>query len=345
MDRGVDAAHVPGPLAVDQGESSWLCGEMTGRGRDGERRFAVLAWLHRTGPRLSRFDVGPGLLEHDQLPAAVRDLVPSWLPIITPVKVRTRDWPLLMIALYDLDRPTASPIVVEHEVAPDDFDAETFSATTASLSLRAERDRLVVSARTSTFRVDLEAILAKPAVAFGGASPMLRHGDIEVGYLQRPRLRLAGTISLDGDNVRVAGEGAHDRHWRTKSAMNLAWLWLHLRLAGDREVNAYVIRDSRRPEVVVGTGGWVIEADAQVHSLHHFALERRRDRYLFEAPELALRLDFVHAVDDPFLAMNAFGDAIDGGIREAPIKVVSSSDRNDVKGWLEVFDASTCVPR
>lgn len=342
MDPKVDAAHVPAPLAVDQGESSWICAEVEGRGR----RFAVLAWLHRTGPRLTRFDAGPGLLDHDQLPSALRDLVPSWLPIVTPVKVRTDDRPLLMVVLYDLDRPQALPIQVEQEVSPSDFDAATFSASTTKLSLRVETDRLVIAAKTSQFRLSLVLVPTKPPVAFGdNGSPTLRHGDIEVGYLQRPRLRVSGTIAVDGESLEVTGEGAHDRHWRTTSAMNLAWIWIHVRLEGDREVNAYAIRDSRSAESIVGTGGWWIDADARVRPLGDFVLERRGDLYVFEAAALDVRTQFVQAVERPYLRMKAFGDAIDGGISEAPIRIVAPSTSSAVKGWLEVFDASTCVPR
>lgn len=342
MDPKVDAAHVPAPLAVDQGESSWICAEVSGRGRS----FAVLAWLHRTGPRLSRFDAGPGLLDHDQLPSQLRDLVPSWLPIVTPVKVRTDDRPLLMVVLYDLDHPEEPPMQVEHEVEPSDFDAGTFSASTPDLALHAKRDRLELMAKTSRFRLSLELKPAKPAVAFGDdGSPTLRHGDIEVGYLQRPRLRVSGRIAVDGESIEVTGEGAHDRHWRTTSAMNLAWLWLHVRLDGDREVNAYVIRDSRAGESIVGTGGWWIDADTRVRSLGDFVLERRGDAYVFETTALDVRIDFVHAVERSYLRMKAFGDAIDGGISEAPIRVVAPSTSSGVKGWLEVFDSSTCVAR
>lgn len=342
MDPKVDAAHVPAPLAVDQGESSWICAQVEGGGR----QFAVLAWLHRTGPRLTRFDAGPGLLDHDQLPSALRDLVPSWLPIVTPVKVRTDDRPLLMVVLYDLDHPEALPIQVEQEVAPSDFDPATFSASTTSLTLRAETNRLVVAAKTSQLRLNLDFVPTKPAVAFGdNGSPTLRHGDIEVGYLQRPRLRVSGTIAVDGESLDVTGEGAHDRHWRTTSAMNLAWLWLHLRLDGQREVNAYVIRDSRSAESIVGTGGWWIDAAARVRALGDFLLERRGDVYVFEAPTLDVRTDFVHAVERPYLRMKAFGGAIDGGISEAPIRVVAPSTSRAVKGWLEVFDASECKVR
>ena len=106
----VDAAHVEAPLAPDQGESSWLCAELEGTSAGGQaRRLAVLVWLHRTGPRLGRLDAGPGVLDHRHLPAALRELVPSWLPIVMPVTVHTDDRPLLLAVVYDLDRPEAEP--------------------------------------------------------------------------------------------------------------------------------------------------------------------------------------------------------------------------------------------
>lgn len=331
----MDAAQLEAPLAVDQGESSWICAEVAGGGR----RFAVLAWVHRTGPRLLRFDAGVGVIDRHHLPAAVRALVPSWLPILTPVKLRTDDRPLLMMVLYDLDEEGARPLVVEHEVEHADFDAASFSASARGLEVRVRDGRLALTARTPAFELRLTGLPSKAPVAFGDGSPLLRHGDMEVGYLQRPRVVFSGEIARNGTRAVVSGEGAHDRHWRWASVRDLAWLWLHLRLEGEREVNAYVITDARRRGHEIARAGWLIDARGSVHVLDRFVLERRGDAYRFEARDL--RLGFRHALADPFVPMRAFGEAIDGGIVEGPI----TTDATGVSGWLEVFDAARCTVR
>lgn len=345
MDPNIDRAQLTSPLAVDQGESSWFCAELVGTGPQGARRFAVLAWLHRTGPRLDRFTAGPGVLDRNQLPAAVRDLVPSWLPILTPVRIESDDRPLLMVVLYDLDQPSVEPLQIERAVDHADFDADSFSATTSDLALRVLADRIVVEARTDAIELRVEAQPTKPAVTFGNDGSLLRHGDIEIGYIERPRLACHGYVVLRGEHVQVevTGEGAHDRHWRWSSVLDLAWLWLHLRLTRAREVNCYLLRDART-RALIARRGWWIAADSAVHALDDFQLAAEGDAYVFAAPALDLRFRFVHAVKQPYLRMRAFGDALDGGIAEAPIRVLDSIT-NRIEGWLEVFDSRTCTIR
>jgi hypothetical protein len=343
MDPTIDGAHVPAPLAVDQGESSWLCAELAGPGPHGVRRFAVLAWLHRTGPRLNRLASGPGALDHNQLPAALRDIVPRWLPIITPVRIESDDRPLLMVVLYDLDAPDAPPIQVEREVEHASFDASSFSAATSEVAVRVLADRIVIEARTRELALCLEARPTKRAAIFGDGTPILRHGDIEIGYVQRSRLAVEGVVSLRGERVDVTGAGAHDRHWRRATVTNLAWLWLHLRLPGEREVNCYALRDAVT-NMPIARRGWWIDAEGDVHSIEEPVLAADGDAYVFAAPTLDIRIRFVHAVARPYLRMRAFGEAIDGGIAEAPIRVCDQTE-SPIEGWLEVFDARRCAIR
>lgn len=345
MKIDVDAAHVEAPLAPDQGESSWACAELDGTSDGRARRLAMLVWLHRTGPRLGRLDAGPGVLDHRYLPAALREIVPSWLPIVTPVTVRTDDRPLLLVVLYDLDRPEAEPRRIEQAIEAADFAPTTFSGRTPNLSLQIQAGRLLVMARTPSFAVELEGTPTKPAVSFGDGSPTLRHGPIEIGYLQRPRVEFRGSIVLDRETIEVRGEGAHDRHWRRSSPPNLAWLWLHLRLDGGREVNCYVLRDARAPSRVIAARGWWIASDAGVGELADFTLEAEGDHYVFRAEELGVGIRFVHAVRHAYLPLGAFGEAIDAGISEAPIRVVDGDPEQKLGGWLEIFDSANASVR
>lgn len=375
-----DRAQLAAPLAIDQGESSWYCFEGTGRGERGPRRLAGLIWIHRTGPRLARLGPGPSVLGRDALPARWRELVPSWLPIVSPVDVAFDDRPLFMVVLYDLDDPGARPRHIELPVEHASFDPETFSAVTAGRELelhgcvparvRAQLPRglrgffgdhghaAALQARGDRFEIQLHVRSHKQPVTFGdAASPRIHHGRIEVGYMQRSRLDLVGTIALrQGDRVEhvtdFVAEGAQDRHWRATTVLGLRWLWLHLRLAGNRELVAYVVRDTRGGSLAnaddgreQGRNAWLVDPSAQVHHLAGFELyasahrdtERGRipTRFGLEVPELGLRVVFEHAIDLPYLPMRAFGEVAGLGIYEAPIRVLSASE-DDVRGWLEV---------
>lgn len=376
-----DRAQLAAPLAPTQGESSWYCFEGAGRGPRGPRRLAGLAWIHRTGPRLSRLGLGPRLLGRDALPPPWRALVPAWLPLLSPVDLAFDDRPLFLVALYDLDAPGARPAQIELTVEHAAFDPETFSAATAGGELALRRlppagargelpaalraflgdadPAVALRARCEDFELELHLRGRKPPVTFGeGGAPGLRHGPIEVGYMQRSRLDLAGTVTLRrGAELEVitdfVAEGAQDRHWREATPLlGLRWLWLHLRLAGERELVAYVIRDARGGRRAdadqgreLGRDGWLIDPAAQVRRLARFELfatahadtarGRIPTRFGLEVPELGLAVDCAHAIELPYLPMRAFGDAADPGIYEGPIRVLSSSEPG-VSGWLEI---------
>jgi hypothetical protein len=351
-----DRAQLVAPLAIDQGESSWYCFEGSGRGARGPRRLAGLVWLHRTGPRASRFSLGPSVITRDALPARWRDLVPAWLPIVAPVDLGLDDRPLLMVVVYDLDDPNARPQQIELPVEHADFDPATFSATTAGreLELRQRFDdgATSVHARGDTFALELELRGTKPVVTFGAnGSPYVRHGRIEVGYAQRSRVDVNGTITLAGETITdFVAEGAHDRHWRTATVLGLRWLWLHLRLRDRRELVAYIIRETRSgvnanadADRELGRGAWLVDADATVHPVDHFELRatahadtsrgRIPTQFSLDVAVLELSLAFEHAVSLPYVAMRAFGDIADLGIYEGPIRVVAGACEG---GWLEI---------
>ncbi|MEO8699586.1 MAG: hypothetical protein ABI867_06055 [Kofleriaceae bacterium] len=324
-----DRAQLVAPLAIDQGESSWFCFEGSGRGAHGMRRLAGLVWIHRTGPRASQLQLGPKLVPHTALPARWRDLVPAWFPIISPVDLGFDDRPLFLIVLYDLDAPEARPVQIE--CAVDEFDPETFSARAGELELR----DFQVRARCEAFELELAFADGKPMVAF-----TVVHDRIEVGYAQRPRIAVTGTIELAGERITdFVATGAHDRHWRESTVLGLRWLWLHARLAGDRELVAYVLEDA------VGRNAWLVEPTGAVRAVAEFSLYatahadtprgRIPTRFCLDVAELDLALVFEHAVALPFIAMRAFGELADLGIYEAPIRVVSGTGCEG--GWLEAF--------
>jgi predicted secreted hydrolase len=346
-----DRAQLAAPLAFNDSEFSWYIFEGIGRGR----RIAGLVSIHRTGPRARSIAFAPHLIAGRDLPAPLRELVPSWLPIVAPVKVSTDDRPLFSLALYDLDA-RSQPLHVEREIEHADFDAETFSARVPDFAVLADgRGGAAIRARGAGFAVDLIVAACKPAVMFGDGSPALRHGRITTSYVQRPRLAVTGTLALGGEVItEFAGEGVHDHQWLRVAVPNLKWIWPHLRLPDGRELTGYVIRDSVRGACVdaddgevLGRGGWLIEHDARVvplpdfdvRAIDHVDTPRGRvpTRFAVEAPSLDVRFDVHHAVRAPFLRMRAFGDVLDGGIYEGPIDVV---DHPDLRGWVEVMNAA-----
>lgn len=367
-----DVIQLPSPLSFTQAEVSWYIFE--GRGRDG-RRIAVLVAVHRTGQRVRRIRLEPRLITGVDLPRPLRDLVPAWLPIWSPVSVDTDERPLVTVAVYDLDRGRQVP-PIERECA---VDLATFSARTPDRDIEiceyvagrpappeVERffagsgRRTSIHARGPGFELALHARARKPAVTFGPAGPRIQHGRISTCYVQRPRLDVVGALVLDGERIEsFVGDGVHDHQWMDVTTPNLKWMWPHLRFADGRELTGYVVRDSsagRDADADAGRelarGGWLIERDGAVRPLRfdvraaaHIDTVRGRvpTRFVVAVPDLDLRLVLDHVIAAPYLRMRAFGDVIDAGIYEGPIKLVESSRQLDanVHGWVEVMNAAT----
>lgn len=347
-----DGAQLPAPLAINDSEFSWYIFEATGGGR----RIAGLVSIHRTGPRARSVAVGPELIAGRDLPAPLRDLVPGWLPILSPVRIATDDRPLFMVALYDLDART-QPLVIEHEIEHAEFDPARFAATAlgGALALRIDDDgTAAIRVRTEQLSLDLRARPVKPAVVFGDGSPVIRHGAITTSYVQRPRLDVTGELQLGAERIAFAGDGVHDHQWLRASVPNLKWIWPHLRLPDGRELTGYVIRDSTGSRhadadlgAELGRGAWVIERDGSVRRLQRFDIRatahidtdrgRVPTRFAFDAPELGLALRLDHAVRAPYIRMRAFGDALDGGGYEGP---VDEHGTRGLRGWVEVMNAA-----
>ncbi|MGE5185792.1 MAG: lipocalin-like domain-containing protein [Acidobacteriota bacterium] len=338
-----DRAQLPRELSLLQTEFSWYIFEATGRGG---RHVAGLVSIHRTGPRPQKIEPGLELLAGRDLPAPLRDLVPSWLPVISPVRVERDDRPLVAVALYDLDRGTL--IHTEHAIEHAALDLATFSVSAPGFSL-AQGDTAAITASGERFALELALEANKPAVVFGDGSPRLVHGKVETCYVQRPRLAVRGRLRLDGETIdELAGDAAHDRQWMTIGAPNLAWIWPHLRLADGRELHGYVLRDSHSGREL-GRAGWVVERDGRVRALRTFdvraiaTIDTRRGavptRFAVELDDLHVVLE--HAIADPFLPMLAFGAALDAGIWESPARIARASAPIAGHCWVEVFDAST----
>ncbi|HEY5926230.1 MAG TPA: lipocalin-like domain-containing protein [Kofleriaceae bacterium] len=350
---GYDRAQLPAPLAFNQSEFSWYIFE----GVAGGRRLAGLVSIHRTGPRARSVRFSPHLIMGADLPRGLRELVPSWLPIVSPIRAETDDRPIFSVALYDLDARTP-PLHLEREIEHADFDPEQFSATTAAgtLSLRADAEGgATIDVQTREATLALRITPRKPQVVFGDGSPTLRHGKIVTSYVQRPRLAVTGSVSLGGESsVDFTGEGVHDHQWLTVTAPNLKWIWPHLRLPDGRELTGYVIRDSTRGRSAeaddgeeLARAGWIIEEDAtvrrlrdfDVHAIAHVDTPRGRvpTKFVVEARELALRFEIEHVIAAPYLRMAAFGDVLDAGIYEGPIDVTAHPA---IRGWIEVMNAA-----
>lgn len=322
-----------------QSEFHWYIFEAVGAAG---RHVAGLVSIHRTGPRPQKIEAGLELISGRDLPSPLRDLVPSWLPVVSPVRVERDDRPLVAVALYDLDR--AALIHTESAIEHRELDLATFSVTAPRVRITTPS---AIRASGERFELDLVLEPTKPAVVFGDGSPRLVHGKVETCYVQRPRLAVRGSLRLGDETiVGLAGDAAHDHQWMTIGAPNLAWIWPHLRLADGRELHGYVLRDSvdRRE---LGRAGWVVERDGRVRRLRHFDVAPlatiatpRGDvptRFAVELDDLRVVLD--HAIADPFLPMLSFGAALDGGIWESPARIVEASSPIDGHCWVEVFDA------
>ncbi len=349
FESACERAQLPRELGPLQTEFNWYIFEGSGRGRGGPRRLAGLISIHRTGPRPQRIELGLQLLTGADLPSPMRELLPSWLPIVSPVRVDTDDRPLVMVVLYDLDQRRL--VHVETTIEHAQLDLATFSVTTDRFRLRqGETTRIV--ATHDRFALELDARACKPAVVFGDGSPRLRHGRVETCYVQRPRLDVRGTIRIDGETVEdFVGDGAQDRQWLAITAPNLAWIWPHLRLDDGTELHGYVLRDSAdRREIV--RAGWLVDHGGAVRRLRDFdvravdTVDSARGavptRFAVDSDELDLHVVLEHAIADPFLPMLAFGTALDAGIWESPATIVEANRAIAGHCWVEVFDAA-CV--
>ncbi|MFN0250024.1 MAG: lipocalin-like domain-containing protein [Kofleriaceae bacterium] len=342
-----DRAQLPSPLAVTDSEFSWYIFEVA----SSSRRFAGLVSVHRTGPRARSIAFGPQLLTARDLPAPLSDLVPAWLPILSPLRVETDDRPMLLVALYDLDERT-QPVVVEHAV--EHFDSALFAARAKHATVDVHGGHVVLRADTPQFTLDLHVTATKPPVGFGpDGSPEIHHGRIATSYIQRPRLCVTGTVELDGMTAIVAGEGVHDHQWLRVTQPNLKWIWPHLRLPDGRELTGYVIRDSLAGRAAdadngceLGRGGWIVDRNGtvretpfDVRATSHVDTERGRvpTAFVVEASELDVRFEIEHAISAPFIRMQTFGALLDAGIYEGPIEV---HGHPSIRGWIEVMNAA-----
>jgi predicted secreted hydrolase len=122
--------------------------------------------------------------------------------------------------------------------------------------------------------------------------------------------------------------------------IGLHWIWLHVRLAGERELVAYVVRDTRTE---VARAAWEIDRDAAVSLIPTFelrVLESAETAHGAIAVRVELgwgqhRLTLEHAVRSPYIRMRAFGDVLDLGIYEGPVRAVNGVGCEG--GWLEVM--------
>lgn len=307
-----DRAQLPRELAFNQSEFNWFIVQGTGQGDSGPRRLAALFCIHRTGPRLDRLSLRPSVLDRSALPRTLRDVVPSWLPLFSPVRLDVDDRPLFMAVVYDLDHPDRPPLEIEAEVEHSDFDAERFSGVTRGGSLqllqfdvRDVRDVLppsigafygtsgvaaAIKARCEDFDVELYLKPVKAPVAYGRrGAPRLRHGPVETHYVQRPRLEVVGHFELGRSSKRetitgFVGDASQDRQWMTVTTPRLKWMWPHLRLSDGRELSGYVLRDSSlgrwaRPDEgrEIGRNGWLVERDGTLVHLPGFDVRSVRE--------------------------------------------------------------------
>jgi hypothetical protein len=81
-------------------------------------------------------------------------------------------------------------------------------------------------------------------------------------------------------------------------------------------------------------------ASFDVRAAAHVDTERGRvpTRFALDVPELDLHLMVDHIVAAPYLRMRAFGDALDAGIYEGPVRV---HGHPEIRGWVEVMNAAT----
>lgn len=360
-------------MAVNQSEFNWIAIEGAGEGERGPRRFAVLVWIARTGRR-TRARARPSVISPADLPSPLGDLVPPWLPILSPFTLEADDRPLFMAVLYDLDRPDRRPYAVEIAIEHEDFDAATFSATTAGGDLQIHQLEIgepasfaiAIKARSADFDVELYLAADKGVLAFGNrGAPRLRQGPIETAYVQRPRLAVRGRIALTAGErretiARFTGDACQDRQWLTVTATQVKWIWAQLRLDDGREILGYVMRDSGSGRWaspndgrLLGSGGWLVERDGGLRPLPRFDVcsveehETRTDRgtcptrFAVRVPELDLHVTLEHTIAAPFVRMKAFGPMLDAGIWEGPAHVVDASQPLAGHCWVEVMNAAT----
>lgn len=113
-------------------------------------------------------------------------------------------------------------------------------------------DALKVKAKEFSFDFKLSAV--HPPVLQGGTGLL---DFMEAGssfYYSRPRMKIAGSIALDGKTQAVTGQAWFDHQWGDFRTTVLGWDWFALQLDNGADVMLYQLRDAQgKPVLYSGT--------------------------------------------------------------------------------------------
>jgi predicted secreted hydrolase len=106
------------------------------------------------------------------------------------------------------------------------------------------------------FAYDLTLAADRPPVPQGEAGFSVKSEAGQASYYySQPFYRLAGTLTLDGREVAVTGQGWLDREWSSAplTADQEGWDWFALHLEGGAKLMAYRLRHRDAPAFLAGT--------------------------------------------------------------------------------------------
>ncbi len=122
----------------------------------------------------------------------------------------------------------------------------------------ADAARLRVTAKGAKFRYGLDLAADKPNVLQGeaGFSRKSPQGQASYYYSQ-PFFAVAGTLLIEGREIKVTGRAWMDREWTSQylAADQKGWDWFSLHLAGGEKVMLFRMRNEKGPPFCAGT--WI----------------------------------------------------------------------------------------
>lgn len=147
----------------------------------------------------------------------------------------------------------------------------SFSVQTAGWQMTGNGQQYTLAFDTGAYFVELQAASIKEAVLHGGTGLVNLGPAGDTFYYTRPRLKLSGTVTVDGQLRQVSGQAWMDHQWGEFSDRQVGWDWMSLQFDAGSELMAVLVWDSsdRKPYASHGT---FISSDGSARHLNDGAI-------------------------------------------------------------------------
>jgi len=144
--------------------------------------------------------------------------------------------------------------------------AAGFDLTIGDWSLRGANGHDAIAASMPGYAISLSLTATTPPVLQGGTGYISYGATGGSYYYSRPRMTVAGTLTVDGETEPVTGEAWMDHQWGDFSVFRLGgWSWYSVQLDDGTDLMLYLVRDTAQRAVL--TAGTLIAPDGAVSVL------------------------------------------------------------------------------